>query len=255
MKRAVVVLSCLLVLIGLATIPASADEPVGLQIEQTPRVFYPLVRDGYMDSTTTAATTSLAAQLSIEVSTADGTTIWSRGPVSVGYYDPGWANDGGDAEWTWNGRDDNGRIVPIGTYTIRVVAEPDDGTSTAIATTTVRVATGTRWVKGRNKVRGGSFYSSKATGRCKVSSRTAHVTCRGRGYAQLNWRIRISKGATIRKLTGEAWGHWAPQTRTGDTYLWFDRNKKYLFAHIRVTKWQYATVTSVVYKYEYATKI
>lgn len=255
MKRAVVVtLACLLSLAGLTASPVSAVESAGVQVEQTPKIFYPLVQDGYLDSTTTTVTTSQSAQVAIEVMTASGESIWSRGPVNVGYYDPGWADDGGDVEWTWNGRNSAGKIMSVGTYTVYVNATPNNGEPAITDTTTVRIARGTRWIKGKTKIPGGSFYASKATGKCKVDKRRAHIACRGRGYAQLDWRVKLGK-VKIRDLSGEMWGYWAPATRVGETHLWFTRDSKYAYAHVRVTKWQYATISSVIYKYEYSTKI
>src|SRR3954451_17132601 len=90
-----------------------SDFPLVLRFATKPAHFSPNA-DGYRDTTQIGFDLSAPASVSFKVVDAEGNEVRE---IATG------ERLAGDAKhrWTWDGRDDNGNVVPDGTYRMRVV--------------------------------------------------------------------------------------------------------------------------------------
>jgi hypothetical protein len=158
----------------------------------TPLVFYPLVRDGYRDTTRFSFAFDTVADVTVQVKNKSGRVI-RRVPVG----------DRQSGSWRWNGRNRAGNKVDPGYYWIRAVS--------AIATFGIHDAVGkTSWIRVRVKTalvrrqatkrRAGDNFSSRATsGNCYVFVshyfNTANPDCFGGNYALVRYGFRVPGSA------------------------------------------------------------
>ncbi len=152
-------------------------------VTQTPATFYPRVRDGYRDTTTTGFRLNAPATVEVTVTNSDGKTVRS---FRNGYR-------AGLMSWAWNGRDNNGAKVPLGSYTIRLTGRDDLGTvRTATTKTTVASKLVTR--TGSGKISG--YYGARsASSGCSATrsgyDSTVELDCWGGRYARAKYRFTV----------------------------------------------------------------
>jgi hypothetical protein len=153
----------------------------------SPLVFYPLVRDGYRDTTRFSFAFNRAASITARVKNKNGRIIRQ---VGFGTLQSG--------SWRWNGRNNAGDKVNPGYYWLRARARANGQTARS---GWIRVQVKTRLITLQaTKRRAGNNYSSRATsGACYVfiSSYfgTANPDCFGGNYALVRYRFAIPSSA------------------------------------------------------------
>jgi FlgD Ig-like domain len=163
------------------------DSPRPLSSSATPLVFYPLVRDGYRDTTLFSFAFSRSAAVVVQVKNKNGRVLRQVGL--------GTRQSGG---WRWNGRNNSGNKVDPGYYWLRAGATADGLTG---RTRWIRVQVKTALItKQATKGRAGNNYSSRATsGSCYVVIdnyfNTAQPDCFGGNYALVRYRFAIPSSA------------------------------------------------------------
>ena len=156
-------------------------------IQASPQTFYPLVRDGYRDSTAIRWHQNIGANISVEIkSLATGRTVRreSLGSRGAGYH-----------TWSWNGRKGTGALVNTGRYRV-IVSGRADGHGDR-ADTTVTAATG--WVtKSHTLRRSGTNTSSRsASSSCYIrgDSGVLELDCWGGSYAKATYGFSVPSNA------------------------------------------------------------
>jgi hypothetical protein len=173
-----------------ATNPFTVDPPpLKLSnVRLTRAGFYPLVRDGYKDSTEVDWTINREAAVNVYVRHA-GRVVRHSG---------GWDDEkAGRWYWPWNGRKDNGTIAKPGRYSILVIARANGVVRRE--TREVIVATGYRRVKTTLSKSGYGTSSTRHDRYCGVDFdsyySTVQLTCFDGGSAKANYRFRLRSGA------------------------------------------------------------
>lgn len=154
----------------------------------TPATFYPLVRDGYRDTTKMRYRLNQRANVVATVTKSDGSRVRR---VTVGW------QRSGSRSWSWNGRRNNGTKVRPGRYTIKVTATSASGSKDAVSRR-VSVATATVTRKG-SKSRWGDAGNAATGGNCRVTrdryNGTGTLDCWGGSYAQMTYGFQIPSNA------------------------------------------------------------
>lgn len=165
----------------------------------SPATFYPLVRDGYRDSTKMRFRLNQKAHVTAVVTkNSTGNRVRRADLGTLG---------GGARSWTWNGRNNNRDTVRSGGYTIQITATNADGSrDTAARRVTVDTALIT---KRAEKGRWGDSGAASTSGSCYVNWDTyegsADLDCWGGNYAQLTYNVRIPSDAF--NVSWEVIGH------------------------------------------------
>lgn len=158
-------------------------------LEASPTKFYPLVRDGYRDSTRVTFHTNKTSYNRIVVKGRSGRTILH---VSLG------KQAAGTHSWRWNGRNGSGKKVDPGHYRIKVRARA----TREVKKSSVRVRVSTAWLtKQRTRYRDGD--SPTAAGHSRHCFSNYHwwhnddlyLDCWGGSYAVAGYRFRIPANA------------------------------------------------------------
>ncbi|HWN10385.1 MAG TPA: FlgD immunoglobulin-like domain containing protein [Pyrinomonadaceae bacterium] len=149
-----------------------------------PAKFFPLVRDGFKDTTKISFRTNKASRNSVEV---------MRGSRTIRRIDLG-NQVGGPHGWTWNGKDRDGRKVAPGSYKLQVTTKAQGETKKAGG----RVEVDTRVLR-RNfskSRRGTDFRSRGKRGNCNFDSNAgeALLTCLF-GVAWTDYAFQMSPGS------------------------------------------------------------
>ena len=141
--------------------------------------FYPIVRDGYRDSTTMTFMSDGLAKVNISVRNSAGQVVRTG---SERYLD----------KWTWDGRTNNASTVPAGQYQISATA--DANTITRTVTVATKMAMVHKSIKrdgfeSRSATRGKCYYRYGPSSGPDEFSIT--LDCRGGRYARatFNWKI------------------------------------------------------------------
>ena len=154
----------------------------------SPATFYPTVRDGFRD------TTRLGFDVYGSASTAHLTILNAAGRRVRGWT---WTRvgRGGHRSVSWGGRNANGKLLPVGRYTVRMKASNQAGTSTLDRT--VRIDR-RRVTLTREPARWGVQTSSRSRrGNCHVypvGYGALALDCWGGRYAQAEHRYRVPAG-------------------------------------------------------------
>lgn len=161
----------------------SVDEPAVRvrQVTQTPGEFYPLVRDGYRDTTVTSFSLSRAATVTFTVRDSAGRVVNRRVTTMAA----------GSRSWTWNGRDSDARVVSPGTYRITVAAV-DDRRHRSEVTVPVKVATKIVTAKGTATLAGRAGARSASDGCHAVRwDATMELDCWGGRFAAARYSFAV----------------------------------------------------------------
>ncbi|MDX6301931.1 MAG: hypothetical protein QOF53_3145 [Nocardioidaceae bacterium] len=156
-------------------------------VRQSPTVIYSRVRDGYRDSTTTGYRLSRSASVTASVRRNGGSLVRR---VRLGHV------DAGSHAWSWRGRNDSNRAVPVGTYRVRLRAVDDSG-NTATVTKTVTIASKVV-TRSRTVSKAGSAGVRSTRGSC-VASRSDGVMsldCFHGRSAHAAYRFAVPASAT-----------------------------------------------------------
>jgi hypothetical protein len=152
-----------------------------------PLVFYPLVRDGYRDTTRFSFAFNRAASVATQVRKRSGRVIRK---VALGTLKSG--------SWRWNGRSNAGNKVDPGYYWIRARARAD-GLSARTSWVRVQVKTALVTRQATKRRAGNNFSSRAASGACYVFIDnyfdTANPDCFGGNYALVRYGIRVPASA------------------------------------------------------------
>ena len=210
---------------------------------EEPADFYPLVHDGFRDTTNIAYRANMRTHVAVRVLNSAGNPVRQE--------DLGTRTPDRHLSWTWNGKDNKGQFVPKGAYTIELTGSDDNGyydklTRRVTATTDVVTRTDSLSVKG-------SATSSRQTrGNCYTNSYYGgelHLDCWAGTYAQATYNFRVPRSATNLALDvrGEAGCCEEGQTtRTGSRI-----NATTYRVTVRVTNWHAYTVKAVRLRYRY----
>lgn len=221
-----------------------AQPPVEVRwLDQSPSVFYPRVRDGYRDTSTTRYSLNRSATVKAKVRDDAGDKLRT---VRLG------EQSAGNRQWTWDGRTDSGTKARKGDYTIEIVAKDVDRHKDRF-TTDVRVATKRVTRTDRITVGGGSG-ARRASRSCFATRYDGVMTldCWGGRYAQASYRFDVPKSAY--QLDWRAAGQ-APAadiccqgriTKSGTR----TRTREYV-VRVRVTGWRAYEVHAVRLDYKY----
>ena len=212
-------------------------------VTASPQTFYPLVRDGYRDSTAIRWHQNIGANISVEIkSLATGRTVRRQSLGSRG---------SGYRTWSWNGRKGNGTLVKTGRYRVIVLGQASGHSDRA--STTVTVATGWR-SKSHTLHRSGTNTSSRsASSSCYISGYAGELEldCWGGSYAKatygfgvpsnaVNIRRSINKGLSSSDLccSGSISATWSGNVAT-----------------VRVSGWRAVNIYGVTIRYTTRTRI
>lgn len=150
----------------------------------SPATFYPLVRDGYRDTTKAAYTLSQAARVTAKVTNSQGRVVRST-RLSQG---------AGSRSWTWNGLRNDGTKAAAGAYRLSIVATSGGVTKSFSSRVDVKTAIVTRTKTIR---RDGSTGAFATRGSCYASRSggVATLDCWGGSYARATYRFRLPASA------------------------------------------------------------
>jgi hypothetical protein len=149
----------------------------------SPLKFYPLVHDGYRDTTRFSFKFNSQAHVRVEVRSREGRIIRkdSLGTRATG-------------SWSWDGRNNAGRKVSPGYYRIRAIATSGDQ-SAQTANVRVQVATALVTRHATKRRRGNQVFSQSTSGSCFIQrssfSGTAHLDCFGGNYAKVTYGFSV----------------------------------------------------------------
>ncbi len=230
---------------GFAVYPRMIADP-----RAKPSTFYPLIEDGYKDTTTirfTLAVDTIATTVTVFRADAEGRCCGTA--VRTADLGPRAA---GTRRWVWDGTRDDASPVPKGRYFVRVRGTDAGDVSASSRALKVEVATGTiRETATKRKV--GSAYARAADerqtaigGDCNVTrdtgSKTAFVLC-ANAEISLFWKWRLGTGERIESVAFSLdAGAFGCRTKKGHT-----RTESYL----RVIPTSTCTVTAAKITYSY----
>lgn len=157
-------------------------------VSVSPTPFYPLVRDGYRDSTSMHFHLNTGANLSATVvSRATGKVVRSL--------DVGWRR-AGNRSWSWNGRHADGTPVKVSKYILKMKATNSVSAATARGTAQVATAVVT---KRRTLRKWGNQGTAAAANSCYVTRDsyygTTDLDCWGGKYARVTYGFAIPASA------------------------------------------------------------
>jgi hypothetical protein len=214
----------------------------------SPLKFYPLVHDGYRDTTRFSFRFNRVAHVRVEVRSGEGRIIRN---VGLGILATG--------SWSWNGRNNGGSKVATGHYRIRAVST--DGPLTA-HTGNVRVEVATGWItKHATRARLGNQVSSQSTsGSCFITRdsyfKTATLDCWGGNYARVTYAFSVP--ATTFRVSGGVSGKLAFDDICcdGSVTKGVDRlSRRRVVAWAQVTGWRAYDVERARVTYYYKKRI
>jgi FlgD Ig-like domain len=218
------------------------------RVKQAPATFYPRVRDGYLDTSTTHFHTDATGRVAIAVTNAKGHVVRRANLHRLSR---------GRQAWQWSGKLDDGTRAAVGTYHVNIY---DAEFRKPAASTKVVVAAGTR-VRKDSTGRAGHDYTSAATsGACHISQEfgttTEELDCWGGRQALTRYRLTIPSSAT--HLRWHVEGH-----RASDDMCCHGSIKKsgkrldrtHYQVQVRVTGWRAYDVRSAWVSYRYRARI
>lgn len=151
--------------------------------------FYPVVADGYEDTTKVSYRMSRDATVTAAVLDSTGAPVRSD---SLGQL------QGGNRAYTWDGKDNSGVAVSPGTYRVVLSARTTDGT-TSQTSTQVTAAIGWQSRTYAKSIAGARVTSSQATSKCSARKyyRSLRMVCSGipRAHETATWRFAIPADA------------------------------------------------------------
>lgn len=182
--------------------PRLIDDP-----SANPSTFYPLIDDGYEDTTTIRFTLAVdTTATTVTVFRPDAQDRCCGAAIRTADLGPRAA---GTRRWIWDGTRDDASLAPEGSYFVKVRATDPDDVSASSRTLRVEVATGTiRETATKRKV--GSAYARAADevetergGDCSVTrdleGRTARILCANAAISVF-WKWRLEAGERIEEV-------------------------------------------------------
>ncbi|GAB3865459.1 hypothetical protein GCM10028801_35980 [Nocardioides maradonensis] len=220
--------------------------PLGFSsVAVTNPTFYPVVHDGYKDTTALHVIQSrFMASASLDVyNAATGSRVrheaWSN-VHNFGVYTGGWSFSA-----KWNGHRNDGALAAPGKYRLVLKGTDQDG-HTATATGATTLATGYFWLHGHHGLSGNEGRFS-TRGNCAITrdnyDATATLDCWGGRYAKNAFVIGIPAGSTVtswRIYTGQSSDDICCRGRITKSFTRLSATK-FLLVH-KVTGWR-ASVT------------
>lgn len=204
-------------------------------VSANPATFYPRVRDDYRDETRIDFTTNRPATVTATVLNSAGNTVRT--------------SPAGSPDWYWDGRNDDGTVVPTGTYRVRLDAVTGRG-ERATATAKVIVASDIVTRTTTQTKRGVSTSQQYALG-CDIREDDPWLTldCWNGKYADAIYRFALPRDA------------WAVDWKVRGTMLCCDRgkfirtgtrvDKRTYRVHVGVTDWRAYAIRSVAVTYKH----
>lgn len=144
----------------------TATAPEFRRASTTRTSFYPRVRDQFQDDVTVHYATRQRSKVGITVLNSEGRTVRT---VSPRRFEPGWP-----ASWTWNGKTNNGGLVGVGRYRIKLTATANGLSTTSVLPVQVKSDTVTR--RFSDYWRGDEYDRLRATGSCTANSYFSRAT-------------------------------------------------------------------------------
>ena len=211
----------------------------------SPYSFYPVVHDGYRDSTVMTYRLNRSAHVVARVRSSSGSVVRS---VDLG------TRYTGNHSWSWNGRKNDGSLARTGKYELQISATAGSTKSIyrhAVVTSTYRTST-------VSKYRSGDVTSSThRTSSCYVDrysySGELELDCWGGSYATANYRVSVPANAhnvtwSVSGYQGccdEGTIHKTGTRESSTTYR----------VSVKVTDWRSYTITRVKVTYTYKHRI
>lgn len=214
-------------------------------VSVSPTNFYPIVRDGYRDSTRLWFNVNTRAAVTLRAFNSKGSVVRTIGEGTMGR---------GRHVVTWNGRRGNGAAVVPGRYQLRLTA--NDGRTSKTVAHTVTIATQVVTRHG-HKYRDGTAGRASTAGNCHVFwYQGAQLDCWGGRYAKLRYVFSLPSSAY--KVHYTVWGE-----RAGDDFCCQGtirhtgaRSSKRSFRVVEeVTGWRAYEVDEVDLNYTYRKRI
>jgi methionine-rich copper-binding protein CopC len=216
-------------------------------VSVSPALFYPLVQDGYRDTTTMRYTLNRSAHIVASVMTPGGTVIRT---VDLG------TRMG--SSWVWNGRKNNGAFAATGYYNIRISATATLApASTKSVVFKVRLATG-YIIKSASRSRTGYNTSGAShTSSCYTDyypySQELQLDCWGGAYARADYGFTIPSSAY--SITWGVTGYQACCSEGVISKTGARPSRTYYRVSVRVTSWRSYIVQSARVSYHYKVRI
>ena len=179
------------------TITVNSVPPTFKRAEISDDLIYPRVRDRYKDNIEVKAATKQKSTIETVVRNRDGRIV-RRGPSKT--YRP---SNYGPYQWSWNGENNNGDVVPLGRYTIEITATNDERSSVTKRFRGIEVATDVitkhRYVSHNgnqtsSRTRHGGdcyFYGDSYNGRLSINC----LDYNGGSYARATYGFKIPASA------------------------------------------------------------
>lgn len=156
-------------------------------VTASPQTFYPLVRDGYRDSTRATYRVNQSARVIARVFNSSATKVLG---VDLGVRS-------GSQTWSWSGKKSDGTYAVPGSYVVRFYATAGDLTKQAGVV--VKIATSYTVVDTSKVVTGYQTYSHEFSPSCYVDYfyyySTVDLDCWGGSYAIARYRFTIPANA------------------------------------------------------------
>jgi hypothetical protein len=214
-------------------------------VDASPAKFFPRVRDGYRDSVTISFRLNDVAGVQWSVRDAAGHRVRAE---------PGRTRPEGDGHVRWNGRDDSGRRVPKGTYTVKLRGLTEDGRKD-VARVEVRVATKKVWHSETASFDGRETTDRARSRSCYFRSLFGELTldCWGGRFAEVTYAFRVPRTAThvSWRVRGEV--NCCDDGRiTKDARRVSDRR---VVISVRVTNWRSYTARRASIEYDWYTRL
>lgn len=206
--------------------------------------FYPLIRDGFKDSVVFHWRQDHRAGATIKVINSDSRTVRTATPSA-------WT---GRNRWTWNGKNNNGNLVPKGRYRITVTANANK-VAAPVKVTTEMV---TRSFSARKEGNEGASFRTR--GNCYAQrdsyNQIATLDCWGGSYAQARYRFVIPANATDVRGTVSLWkSDFDVCCRGRITRGWARTSQRTVALWAKVTNWRATEVNFVRVTYKRKVRI
>lgn len=228
-------------LLILAPVPAQAGEAVISKVSVAPATFYPLVRDGYRDTTTIRFRQSTRARMVMRVFNSNRVNIATD---RYGY------QGAGRHRVRWNGRNRQGNRVRPGVYTIALTGTTRGGRDRTVRRR-VRVETDTVTRRRTVSRNGADTLRRQRRGSCHFVrwGPELQLDCWGGRYARATYQFRLP--ASARNITWDVYGTRGCCSDGRVRFRGWRVNNRAVRVSTTVTNWRSYEVREVAVTYSY----
>lgn len=241
MNKLLTAFALVLGLLMLAPVPAQAGEAVISDVSVSPATFYPLVRDGYRDTTTIRFRQNTRARLVMRILNSNGVNVLTD---RYGY------DNAGGYRIRWNGKNRRGDRVRPGRYTFVLTGTTEGGRDRTVRR---RVTVTTDTVTRRKTVsrNGSDTLRRQRRGNCHFVrwGSELQLDCWGGRYARATYQFRLP--ASARNINWDVSGSRGCCSDGRVRFRGWRVNNRAVRVSTTVTNWRSYTVRDVAVTYSY----